>query len=75
MLACVDRPHTGNFKYAISFAQFKFKFKFKKIHGVLILICQDDPEDASARRHAVIDNPAVADWFFYERVSVTMLAL
>ena len=31
------------------------------------LICQDSPEDASAHRHAVIDNPAVADWFFYER--------
>ena len=36
MLACVDRPHTGNFKYAISFARAQFKFKFKKIHGVLI---------------------------------------
>ena len=31
------------------------------------LICQDSPEDASAHRRAVIDNPAVADWFFYER--------
>ena len=31
------------------------------------LICQDSPEDASARRHPVIDNLAVADWFFYER--------
>jgi len=33
MLARVDRPHTGNLKYAISFAraQFKFKFKFRKI--------------------------------------------
>ena len=30
------------------------------------LICQESPEDASARRRAVIDNPAVADWFFYE---------
>ena len=27
------------------------------------LICQDSPEDASAHRYAVIDNPAVADWF------------
>ena len=32
------------------------------------LICQESPEDASARRRAVIDNPAVADWFFYERL-------
>ena len=31
------------------------------------LICEDSPEDASAHRHAVIDNPAVADWFFYEQ--------
>ena len=31
------------------------------------LIYQDTPEDASARRRAVIDNPAVADQFFYEQ--------
>ena len=31
------------------------------------LICQDNPEDASARRYAVIDNPAVADRYFYEQ--------
>ena len=30
-------------------------------------ICQDSPEDTSAHRHAVTDNPAVADWFFFER--------
>jgi len=38
MLACVDRPRTGNFKYAISFACAQFKFKFKKIHGVLFFM-------------------------------------
>ena len=29
------------------------------------LICQDNPENASAHTHVVIDNPAVADWLFY----------
>ena len=31
------------------------------------LICQDNPEDASDHRHAVIDNPGVADCFFYKQ--------
>ena len=33
------------------------------------LICPDDADDRAARSRAVIDNPAVADWFFYERIS------
>ena len=28
------------------------------------LICPDHPDDRSARSRAVIENPAVADWFF-----------
>ena len=31
------------------------------------LICLDNPEDAASCRRAIIDNPAVADWFFYKR--------
>ena len=31
------------------------------------LICQDSLEDVSTRRRAVIENPVVADWLFYER--------
>ena len=32
------------------------------------LICPDHPDDRSARSRAVIENPAIANWFFYERV-------
>ena len=32
------------------------------------LICPDHPDDRSARSHAVIENPAIADWSFCERV-------
>ena len=32
------------------------------------LICHEDPEDKQARVKAVIDNPALADWFFYYRI-------
>ena len=31
------------------------------------LICPEDDDDRAARSRAVIENPAVADWFFYER--------
>ena len=31
------------------------------------MICQESPEHASARIRAVIDNPAIADWFFYKQ--------
>ena len=31
------------------------------------LICPDSAEDEDARKQAVIENPAVADWFFCER--------
>ena len=33
------------------------------------LICKDSPENSSSRSKAVNENPAVADWFFYERIS------
>ena len=32
------------------------------------LTCPDDPDSRASRTKAVIENPAVADWFFYERV-------
>ena len=32
------------------------------------LICPRDPTSSSARTTAVIENPAIADWFFYHRV-------
>ena len=32
------------------------------------LICPDDPESRSRRTTAVIENPAIADWFFSHRV-------
>ena len=32
------------------------------------LICPEDPESRSSRTKAVIENPAIADWFFYHRV-------
>ena len=33
------------------------------------LICTDNPESSSSRSTAVNQNPAIADWFFYERIS------
>ena len=33
------------------------------------LICKDSPENSSSRSKAINENPAVADWFFYERIS------
>ena len=32
------------------------------------LICPDNPDSRTARTKAVIENPAVTDWFFYHRV-------
>ena len=32
------------------------------------LTCPDDPDSRASRTKAIIENPAVADWFFYERV-------
>ena len=32
------------------------------------LICPEDPESRTSRTKAVIENPAIADWFFYHRV-------
>ena len=32
------------------------------------LICPDNPDSRSARAKAVIENPALADWFFYHQV-------
>uniref|UniRef100_A0A1X7VMZ5 Uncharacterized protein n=1 Tax=Amphimedon queenslandica TaxID=400682 RepID=A0A1X7VMZ5_AMPQE len=32
------------------------------------LICPEDPDNKQARVKAVIDNPALADWFFYYRI-------
>ena len=33
------------------------------------LICTDNPESSSSRSTAVNQNPAIADWLFYERIS------
>ena len=32
------------------------------------LICPEDPQSKASRTKAVIENPAIADWFFYHRV-------
>ena len=32
------------------------------------LICPDNPESRSKRSEALVVNPAVADWFFYQRI-------
>ena len=32
------------------------------------LICPDDPDSRSSHAKAVIENPAISDWFFYYRV-------
>ena len=36
------------------------------------LICPDSPESSSSRSAAVSENPAIADWLFYERISKFM---
>ena len=33
------------------------------------LICPDKKDSSSSRGEAVSDNPAIADWFFYHRIS------
>ena len=32
------------------------------------LICPDNPDSRTARAKAVIEDPALSDWFFYHRV-------
>ena len=32
------------------------------------LICPDNPECSSSRNKAVLENPAIADWFFHHRI-------
>ena len=34
------------------------------------LMCPDDPNDPRQRHKALVQNPAIADWFFYQRVQV-----
>ena len=34
------------------------------------LICPNNPQDRAARTRAVIENPAIADWFFYHRIKL-----
>ena len=36
------------------------------------LICKDDPQNKSKRNEAVITNPAIADWFFFQRIEVVI---
>ena len=32
------------------------------------LICPDDPDSSSSRNRALVENPAIADWFFHYRI-------
>ena len=32
------------------------------------LICPEDPDSSASRSHALAENPALADWFFHERI-------
>ena len=32
------------------------------------LICPENPESRSKRNEALVENPAIADWFFYQRI-------
>ena len=32
------------------------------------LICPDDPDSSSSRNRALVENPAIADWFFHHRI-------
>ena len=34
------------------------------------LICKDNPQSKSKRTEAVIKNPAIADWFFFQRIKL-----
>ncbi len=31
-------------------------------------MCPEDPESSASRSRALNDNPAIADWFFHERI-------
>ena len=35
---------------------------------LVCLICPDDPECSSSYNKDVLENPAIADWFFYYRI-------
>ena len=34
-------------------------------HELARLICPEDPESRSSQTKAVIENPAISDWFYY----------
>ena len=34
------------------------------------LMCPDDPTNPRRRQQALTENPAIADWFFYQRVQI-----
>ena len=34
------------------------------------LICPDDPQSSTSRSEALMENPAIADWFFYHRIHI-----
>ena len=34
------------------------------------VICKDDPQNKSKRTEAVITNPAIANWFFFQRIKL-----
>ena len=36
-------------------------------------ICPDDPDSSTRRSRAVIENPAIADWFFHQRIHTLRL--
>ncbi len=36
------------------------------------LLCPDDPECSGSRSKAVVENPCLADWFFYHRITKFM---
>ena len=34
------------------------------------LICPENPESRSKCNEALVENPAIADWFFYQRITL-----
>ena len=36
------------------------------------LLCPDDPDCSGSRSKAVVENPCLADWFFYHRITKFM---
>ena len=32
------------------------------------IICPEDPDSSASRSKALMENPAIADWFFYQRI-------